>query len=168
MGESKDAADVTETPEGLDVVVTVPGTIVGSHDLQGTDGEERTDRPGEILGTPVDVEERTAARERENARGDFVRDEVDRANREELPKLGGSAADDWEPVKGGPAASAAAEKAAAKAASTTTRAATTATAPAAPIPAAAPATAPRADDAPATRAARDGIKVSPKVDKGKG
>lgn len=99
---AKDAADVTEIPEGMDVAVTVPGTIVGSHDLQGTDGEERTDRPGEILGTPAPsntTEARTAAREREQQRSDYVTSEVDRANREELPKLGGDQADTWEAPK---------------------------------------------------------------------
>lgn len=98
--DAKDAADVTEVPSGLDVVVTVPGTIVGSHDLQGTDGTERTDRPGEILGTPAKTSgENTAqdGRAREGARHDYVRSEVDRANREELPKLGGNAEDTWEP-----------------------------------------------------------------------
>jgi hypothetical protein len=99
MAKSKDAADVTETPKGLDVAVTMPGTIVGSHDLQGTDGTERTDRPGEILGTPIvdDAERATANREREAKRSDYVTSEVDRANREELPKLGGPVDDGWEP-----------------------------------------------------------------------
>lgn len=99
---SKDAADVTKTPEGLDIAVERPGTIVGSQDLQGTDGTERTDRPGEILGTPA-VSDASAkrlndARARETARADHVTAEVDRANREELPLLGGDADDNWEPT----------------------------------------------------------------------
>lgn len=97
--KAKDIGDVTEVPAGLDVVPTVPGTYVGAHDLQGADGEERTDRPGEILGTPIPDASRADARAREQARGDYVTAEVDRANREELPKLGGPVADTWEPTK---------------------------------------------------------------------
>lgn len=101
MGNSKDAADVTDTPEGLDVVVTQPGSIVGSHDLQGTDGETRTDRPGEILGTPV-VPAADSARARstaatETAKADSITAAVDKANREELPRLGGPVDDGWAP-----------------------------------------------------------------------
>ena len=97
MAKSKDAASVTDTPAGLDVAVTQPGTIVGSHDLQGTDGTERTDRPGEILGTPILDNEKRAkeTREREKQRADYATSEVDRANREELPKLGGPIDDGW-------------------------------------------------------------------------
>jgi hypothetical protein len=93
--KAKDIGDVTEVPAGLDVVPTVPGTYIGSHDLQGADGETRTDRPGEILGTPIPDEGRSGARAKEGAKHDYVRSEVDRANREELPKLGGDIEDTW-------------------------------------------------------------------------
>lgn len=96
---TKSVASETDVPKGLDVVPVEPGTIVGARDLQGTDGETRTDRPGELLGTPIPDESRADARAREEARGDYVREEVDRANREELPKLGGPVADVWEPDK---------------------------------------------------------------------
>jgi hypothetical protein len=101
VSEAKDAADVTSVPAGLDVAVTMPGTIVGSHDLQGTDGTERTDRPGEILGTPVPHSDQRAqdAKDREAARADAVTAAVDKANREDLPKLGGPIDDGWEPDK---------------------------------------------------------------------
>jgi hypothetical protein len=87
------------------LVPTVPGTDVGGHDTAGVDGKERTERSGEILGT-VDHEtpkETKAARELETERTDFVTKEVDRANREDLPKLGGpNAAENWEAIEGGP------------------------------------------------------------------
>lgn len=86
----------TDVPAGLDVVPSVPGTYVGGHDLQGTDGKVRTDRPGEILGTPVPSASRTEARAHEMAKADYVTSEVDRANREELPRLGGTVDDGWE------------------------------------------------------------------------
>lgn len=89
--KAKTIADVTDMPAGLDVIPTVPGTHVGGHDVQGTDGVPRTDRPGEILGTVAG--EATAhdkgAREMELEKEDFVRAEVDRNNREVLPLLGG-------------------------------------------------------------------------------
>jgi hypothetical protein len=137
MAKSKDAADVTSTPEGLDVAVTMPGTIVGSHDLQGTDGTERTDRPGEILGTPIvdDAQRAKETREREGKRSDYVTSEVDRANREELPKLGGPIDDGWEPgeSKGSKAKTAAATESARTAAPLrTTEMATPKAAPVAP------------------------------------
>lgn len=98
MNDAKNIAETVDMPAGLDVVPAVPGTFVGGHDVQGTDGTTRTDRPGEILGTPAltDAQEsrNTTNRERETARADFVTAEVDRANREDLPKLGGDAADD--------------------------------------------------------------------------
>jgi hypothetical protein len=97
MGETKSVASETDVPSGLDVVPMEPGTIVGSRDLQGTDGTTRTDRPGEILGTPVANQNRTDARAREGAKHDYVTTEVDRANREELPRLGGNIDDEWEP-----------------------------------------------------------------------
>lgn len=101
MSDAKNIAETVDMPAGLDVVPSVPGTFVGGHDIQGTDGKTRTDRPGEILGTVAltDTQEKkiktNAARESERA--DFVTSEVDRANREDLPKLGGDADDDgWE------------------------------------------------------------------------
>lgn len=150
MADSKDAADVTSTPEGLDVAVTQPGTIVGSHDLQGTDGTTRTDRPGDILGTPVVSSEshaRTEAnRQLETARTDSVTAAVDRANREELPRLGGPVQTDWEPDEDAPDSAKASFKAAQK---------TLAALPATPAVPAAPA------------APRDsGIKVKPGVERG--
>ena len=103
-GDAKTVAETVDVPKGLDVIPTVPGTIVGAHDVQGVDGETRTDRPGEILGTPAETPENVKRRETaadiETARADHVREEVDRANREELPKLGGDApAENWEPTK---------------------------------------------------------------------
>lgn len=98
--KAKDVSDTVDMPEGLDVIPTVPGTFVGGHDVQGTDGETRTDRPGAILGTPV-TDDATranldAAREKETAKHDYVREAVDRNNREVLPKLGGNIDDGWE------------------------------------------------------------------------
>lgn len=83
----------TNVPAGLDVVPSVPGTYVGGHDMQGADGKVRTDRPGEILGTAI-PHDRSGSKDAERA--DYVTSEVDRANREELPLLGGTADDGWE------------------------------------------------------------------------
>lgn len=102
--KAKDVSDVTDMPEGLDVIPTVPGTYVGGHDVQGADGDKRTDRPGEILGTAVDqaTDEDKTARELEGERSDFIAKEVDRTNREVLPKLGGPApAETWKAEEGG-------------------------------------------------------------------
>jgi hypothetical protein len=83
------------------LVRTVPGTDVGGHDTAGVDGKERTERSGELLGTPdltPDVKRQSAkARELEERKSDYVREEVDRANREDLPKLGGNVEDGWKP-----------------------------------------------------------------------
>jgi hypothetical protein len=101
---TKSIEDVTDVPAGLDVVPAVPGTYIGGHDVQGADGKKRTDRPGDILGTPVDepTKHDKSARETELARTDFVTAEVDRTNREVLPLLGGPVdAGGWEPEKGG-------------------------------------------------------------------
>ena len=96
-----DSKAKTDIPEGLDVIPAVPGTFVGGHDVQGTDGKERTDRPGEILGTPALTDKQETrlrtGREREMAKAAYVTAEVDRANREELPKLGGDVDDGWAP-----------------------------------------------------------------------
>ncbi len=104
MGEAKTVADVTDVPKGVDVIPTVPGTIVGGHDVQGADGKPRTDRPGEILGTVAGeaTKHDKSARETEIARTDFVTSEVDRTNREVLPLLGGPNDEErWEAEKGG-------------------------------------------------------------------
>jgi hypothetical protein len=85
----------TDVPAGLDVVPSVPGTYVGGHDMQGADGTVRTDRPGEILGSPIPKESRTGARAKDTERADYVTSEIDRANREELPLLGGTVDDGW-------------------------------------------------------------------------
>lgn len=103
MGESKTLEDVTDVPKGLDIVLTAPGTIVGGHDVQGTDGTTRTDRPGELLGTPIAKSKNDP---NSIAQGDYVRQEVDRANREELPRLGGKADDGWTAGDARPATSA--------------------------------------------------------------
>ena len=99
MAKAKDISDVTEIPEGLDVVPTVPGTFVGGHDLQGTDGTPRTDRPGVIFGTPVtnsdQAKERADARKFEADKADAVTEAVDQNNREVLPLLGGRNPDNW-------------------------------------------------------------------------
>ena len=102
--DTKSVADVTDVPKGLDVVPTVPGTFVGGHDVQGADGKERTDRPGEILGTPAgkSTKHDKTARETELEKTDFVTAEVDRTNREVLPLLGGPNDETrWEAEKGG-------------------------------------------------------------------
>lgn len=99
--KGKNIGDETDVPAQLDVVPSVPGTYVGGHDVQGADGTERTDRPGEILGTAIPDESRKAAREHSQARSDYVTSEVDRANREELPLLGGTVDDGWEPGNAG-------------------------------------------------------------------
>lgn len=103
--DTKSVADVTDVPEGLDVIPTVPGTFVGGHDVQGADGKPRDDRPGEILGTPANDTTRhdQTAREQTAAQTDFVTQEVDRNNREVLPLLGGPNTDalGWKPEEGG-------------------------------------------------------------------
>lgn len=108
MADAKTVADVTDMPAGLDVIPTVPGTHVGGHDVQGTDGKTRTDRPGDILGTPAendaDKDRREDNRARETAKHDYVRAAVDRTNREILPTLGGPIDDGWEPDKAAPKA----------------------------------------------------------------
>jgi hypothetical protein len=105
MAEAKTVADVTEVPKGLDVIPTVPGTIVGGHDVQGADGKPRKDRPGEILGTPAAKETKfdKDARQATADQTDFVTAEVDRTNRDVLPLLGGPNADllGWEADEGG-------------------------------------------------------------------
>jgi hypothetical protein len=97
---TKSVASETDVPAGLDVVPMEPGTIVGSRDVQGTDGTTRTDRPGEILGTPAprtaaDEALRNKGRAQATAKTDHMTAEVDRANREELPRLGGPIDDNW-------------------------------------------------------------------------
>lgn len=87
------------------LVQTVPGTDIGGHDTAGVDGEKRTERKGEILGTPNSKETDNQKKNREQAvdQADFVQQEVDRANREDLPRLGGDTGpDNWKPIKGGP------------------------------------------------------------------
>jgi hypothetical protein len=100
MAKAKTIAETVDMPEGLDVVPSVPGTYVGGHDVQGADGKPRTDRPGEILGTPATTDETKArsaeARDAETAKHDYIREAVDRNNREVLPLLGGPIKDDWE------------------------------------------------------------------------
>jgi hypothetical protein len=100
MARAKTVADTVDLPEGLDVIPTVPGTYVGGHDVQGADGKPRTDRPGAILGTPITDDETKArgaeARDKETEKHDYVREAVDRNNREVLPLLGGPVQDDWE------------------------------------------------------------------------
>ena len=104
MAKAKSIADSVDMPDGLDVIPTVPGTFVGGHDVQGADGVPRTDRPGEILGSPAgeSTKSDTNAREVELARTDFVTQEVDRNNRDVLPLLGGAAdTTGWKAEKGG-------------------------------------------------------------------
>ena len=75
------------------LVRTIPGTDIGGHDTAGVDGDERTERPGEILGTPnpsaVSAKSTQDHRAAQEARDLSVVEAVDKANREELPKLGG-------------------------------------------------------------------------------
>lgn len=82
---------------------TVPGTDSGGHDTAGTDGKRRRERKGAILGTPnVDAEtvkRRETAQELEDRRSEFMRQEVERANREDLPRLGGTPKSDWKPSR---------------------------------------------------------------------
>lgn len=97
------AEDAEATPNDQ-LVRTVPGTDVGGHDTAGTDGEKRTERAGDLLGTVNREPGRatTDARQLETDRADFVAKEVDRANREDLPRLGGqNAPENWEPEEGG-------------------------------------------------------------------
>lgn len=146
--KAQDIGDVTDIPAQLDVVPSVPGTYVGGHDMQGADGETRTDRPGEILGTPIADEGHDTARAKEHAKHDYVRSEVDRANREELPRLGGDVEDTWTAGD-----------------SKGSKAKTAELAPAAKATVAAPLTTETAKVAPA-KAADSGIKVSSKIDRG--
>jgi hypothetical protein len=75
------------------LVRIIPGTDLGGHDTAGVDGKKRTERSGEILGTPnPDAEtkrETEKHREEEEERTRTIVEAVDKANREELPKLGG-------------------------------------------------------------------------------
>lgn len=103
MARAKTVAETVDLPEGLDVIPTVPGTYVGGHDVQGADGTPRTDRPGELLGTPARLDPATAkhqakARDKELKKHDHVAEAVDRNNREVLPLLGGDIDDQWEPT----------------------------------------------------------------------
>jgi hypothetical protein len=87
------------------LVPTVPGTDIGGHDTAGVDGEKRTERKGEILGTPNSEPSKGTVDARKQAvdQADFVTKEVDRANREDLPRLGGDTGpDNWKPIEGGP------------------------------------------------------------------
>jgi hypothetical protein len=95
------AQDKDQTVDSNDQVVrTLPNTDLGGHDTSGTHGEERTERPGSILGTPnpdeASVSRTQDARAIELARADYVTAEVDRANREELPRLGGNSDIGWQ------------------------------------------------------------------------
>lgn len=95
----------TTSSDNDQLVRTVPGTDVGGHDTAGVDGETRTERSGDILGTPNVAPSDNTKKNREQtlAQTDFVTKEVDRANREDLPRLGGEAAPgDWEAIEGGP------------------------------------------------------------------
>lgn len=92
--------------ENDQVVPVLPGTDVGGHDTAGVDGDKRTERSGELLGTPdtseIDTDHREEARKLVTDRADFVAEEVDRANREDLPRLGGNVElEDWKAEKGG-------------------------------------------------------------------
>jgi hypothetical protein len=142
---TKSVASETDVPAGLDVVPMEPGTIVGSRDQQGTDGTTRTDRPGELLGTPIPDENLSKNQSKEDAKHDYVRAEVDRANREELPRLGGTVDDGWEPGNSKGAK--------------VTEAAPVARAQAVPLTT-------ETVKAPAAAKADSGIKVSPKIDRG--
>lgn len=149
MGDTKSVAGETDVPSGLDVVPMEPGTIVGSRDQQGTDGTTRTDRPGEILGTPVATDARTDARRREAQRSDYITSEVDRANREELPRLGGTVDDGWQPGDATPSEEAQAASDATAARTGRAQGVTT------------------TDIAPASNRTTDsGMRVSPKIDRG--
>lgn len=94
----------TTASENDQLIRTVPGTDVGGHDTAGVDGETRTERPGDILGTP-NVEPSKAAKDARaitQEQSDFVTREVDRNNREVLPKLGGDADQgSWKAEEGG-------------------------------------------------------------------
>jgi hypothetical protein len=83
-----------ESPSDNDQLIrTIPGTDLGGHDTAGVDGKKRTERPGDILGTPnPDAETRRETekhRKAEEERSQDIVEAVDKANREELPKLGG-------------------------------------------------------------------------------
>jgi hypothetical protein len=87
------------------LIPTVPGTDVGGHDTAGVDGKKRTERSGEILGTPDEEPSKATkdAREQTLEQSDFITQEVDRANREDLPRLGGDTGPgSWKAIKGGP------------------------------------------------------------------
>lgn len=95
----------TKSSSNDQLVRTIPGTDVGGHDTAGVDGETRTERPGDLLGTPNVEESKTTKSNRETAteQSDFIAEEVDRANREDLPRLGGEDGPNaWKPIKGGP------------------------------------------------------------------
>ena len=90
---AKDDKGLEPSSDNDQLIRTVPGTDVGGHDTAGTDGQKRTERAGQILGTPnPDAEtarETEKHRKAEEERSLSVVEAVDKANREELPKLGG-------------------------------------------------------------------------------
>jgi hypothetical protein len=105
MADKKAEKSLEPSDNNDQLIRTVPGTDVGGHDTAGVDGEARTERPGEILGTPnaQASDATTKAREQALEQSDFVASEVDRANREDLPRLGGDTGpDQWKAIEGGP------------------------------------------------------------------
>lgn len=91
----QDKGEQAADAAGLDISQPpVPGTFMGAHDKQGTDGTARTDRPGQQLGSAVTDKESDDIRDRAAAvaakRAELMAAAVDKANREELPKLGGA------------------------------------------------------------------------------
>jgi hypothetical protein len=103
MGENKPATTPAAktgqavTPAVSDDTGVLP---VGAHDPINPDGEPRTERPGEILGSAPETPEHIVEGQQINAdRADLVTKAVDNANRYALPKLGGNEADNWEADK---------------------------------------------------------------------
>jgi len=96
MGDDKEMESASNNDQ---LVRTVPGTDVGGHDTAGVDGEKRTERPGELLGTPNSEASDNTKKARETAvsQADHIAKSVDFTNREVLPRLGGeAAAEEWE------------------------------------------------------------------------
>ena len=60
MAKAKTVAETVDMPEGLDVIPTVPAPTSAATTSRAPTASARTDRPGEILGTPAQLDPGTA------------------------------------------------------------------------------------------------------------
>ena len=100
--ESKSAPATTPAAKTNEAVTPAvsddPGVLpVGAHDPINPEGEPRTERPGEILGSAPETPEHIVEGQQVNDdQADLVTKAVDNANRYALPKLGGNVENTWE------------------------------------------------------------------------